>query len=99
MAQIQRTLILVKPDALQRDLVGEIVHRFERKGLKIIGMKMIQLGDAMLGLALRPHCRQAVLRRRQTVHDVLASYCHGARRGRSHQCRASNPRADQSLRS
>ncbi|MEK9130990.1 MAG: nucleoside-diphosphate kinase [Patescibacteria group bacterium] len=48
MAQIQRTLILVKPDALQRDLVGEIVHRFERKGLKIIGMKMIQLGDAML---------------------------------------------------
>ncbi len=48
MAAIQRTLILVKPDALQRDLVGEIVHRFERKGLKIIGMKMIQLGDALL---------------------------------------------------
>lgn len=48
MAQIQRTLILVKPDALQRDLVGEIVHRFERKGLKIIGMKMIQLQDAVL---------------------------------------------------
>ena len=48
MAQIQRTLILIKPDALQRDLVGEIVHRFERKGLKIIGMKMIQLRDAVL---------------------------------------------------
>lgn len=48
MAQIQRTLILVKPDALQRDLVGEIIHRFELKGLKIVGMKMIQLRDAVL---------------------------------------------------
>lgn len=48
MAQIQRTLILMKPDALQRDLVGEIIHRFERKGLKIVGMKMIQLRDAVL---------------------------------------------------
>lgn len=48
MANIQRTLILLKPDALQRDLVGEIVHRFERKGLKIVGMKMIRLGDAVL---------------------------------------------------
>lgn len=48
MAQIQRTLILVKPDALQRDLVGEIVHRFELKGLKIVGMKMIKLGDTVL---------------------------------------------------
>ncbi len=48
MAQTQRTLILIKPDALQRDLVGEIVHRFERKGLKIVAMKMIQLGDAVL---------------------------------------------------
>ncbi len=48
MATIQRTLILLKPDALQRDLVGEIVHRFERKGLKIVGMKMIQLRDAVL---------------------------------------------------
>lgn len=48
MAAIQRTLILIKPDALQRDLVGEIIHRFERKGLKIIGMKMLQLQDAVL---------------------------------------------------
>ncbi|MEK7665940.1 MAG: nucleoside-diphosphate kinase [Patescibacteria group bacterium] len=48
MANIQRTLILLKPDTLQRDLVGEIIHRFERKGLKIVGMKMIQLRDAVL---------------------------------------------------
>lgn len=48
MAQIQRTLILIKPDALQRDLVGEVIGRFERKGLKIIAMKMMQLKEAIL---------------------------------------------------
>lgn len=44
----ERTLIIIKPDGLQRNLVGEIVHRFERKGLKIIGMKMMELGDVII---------------------------------------------------
>ena len=38
---IERTLILYKPDAIQRGVVGEILTRFERVGLKIIGTKMI----------------------------------------------------------
>lgn len=38
---VQRTLVVCKPDAVQRGLVGEIVHRFERVGLKIVGMKMV----------------------------------------------------------
>lgn len=42
---MERTLIIVKPDALQRSLLGEIIHRFERKGLKIIGLKMEQISD------------------------------------------------------
>lgn len=45
---MERTLILIKPDALQRNLVGEIVSRFERKGLKMIGCKMMSLDDAVL---------------------------------------------------
>lgn len=44
----EQTLIIIKPDAIQRGLLGEIVTRFERKGLKIVGMKMIQLEDALL---------------------------------------------------
>jgi nucleoside-diphosphate kinase len=44
----ERTLVLLKPDALQRNLLGEIIHRFERRGLKIIGLKMVQLDDAIL---------------------------------------------------
>lgn len=44
----ERTLILIKPDAIQRGLFGETVKRFEQKGLKIIGMKMIQLDREIL---------------------------------------------------
>ncbi len=44
----ERSLIILKPDTLQRGLVGEIFHRFERKGMKIIGLKMIELEDLML---------------------------------------------------
>lgn len=38
---IQRTLVLLKPDALDRGIIGEIVSRFERVGAKIVGMKML----------------------------------------------------------
>lgn len=44
----EKTLVILKPDAVHRGLMGEIVSRFERKGLKIVGMKMVQLEDAML---------------------------------------------------
>ena len=44
----QRTAVLVKPDGMQRGLIGEIINRFERKGLKLIGLKMIQMSDEML---------------------------------------------------
>jgi len=46
MEHIQRTLILFKPDAVQRGIVGEILSRFERVGLKIIGTKMIAPDEA-----------------------------------------------------
>lgn len=45
---MERSLILVKPDGLQRGLMGEIISRFERKGLKIIGVKMITANDSLL---------------------------------------------------
>ena len=44
----QRSLIIVKPDALQRNLLGEIIHRFERKGLKLAGLKMISVDDVLV---------------------------------------------------
>lgn len=41
MQELERTLILIKPDAMQRGLVGQIITRFERAGLKIVAIKMI----------------------------------------------------------
>jgi nucleoside-diphosphate kinase len=45
---MERTLIIAKPDAIQRGLIGEIISRLERKGLKLIGMKMSSLDEALL---------------------------------------------------
>jgi nucleoside-diphosphate kinase len=38
---IQRTLVLIKPDAVQRSISGEVITRFEKAGLKIVGMRMV----------------------------------------------------------
>ena len=45
---MERTLVLIKPDGVQRGLVGEIIGRFERKGLKLLGCKMMTLDEAVL---------------------------------------------------
>lgn len=45
---MQRTVVLLKPDALQRGLVGEIVKLFENKGLKIVALKMMSASEALL---------------------------------------------------
>ena len=42
---MEKTLILLKPDALQRGIVGEIISRFEKVGLKIVGLKMLKPND------------------------------------------------------
>ena len=42
-AELQRTFVGIKPDGVQRGFVGEIISRFERKGLKIVGMKFMQV--------------------------------------------------------
>lgn len=44
---MERTLILVKPDGVQRGLIGEIIGRFERRGLKLVGMKFLQMSDVL----------------------------------------------------
>lgn len=44
---MERTLIIFKPDAVQRGLCGEILTRFEKKGLQIVGMKLIQISQQL----------------------------------------------------
>ena len=43
----ERTLVLVKPDGVQRGLAGEVITRLERRGLKLVGMKLMQVSDEL----------------------------------------------------
>lgn len=47
---MHKTLVILKPSAVQRGLIGEVISRFERKGLRLVGMKMMQLDDAILNV-------------------------------------------------
>jgi nucleoside-diphosphate kinase len=52
---VERTLIIAKPDAIQRGLVGEMIQRLERKGLKLIGIKMMSLDNQLLSQHYSEH--------------------------------------------
>lgn len=45
---MEQTVVLVKPDGVQRGLIGEIIHRFERKGLHLVALKMVDMTDEVL---------------------------------------------------
>ena len=44
---MEQTLVLVKPDGVQRGLIGEIISRLERRGLKLVGMKLMQVDEGL----------------------------------------------------
>lgn len=46
---MERTLVIVKPDGVQRGLIGEVIQRLERRGLKLIGMKFMQITPELAG--------------------------------------------------
>ena len=52
---MDRTLILVKPDAFARNLTGEIIARFERKGLRLVALKLMRLDEATAKLHYAEH--------------------------------------------
>jgi nucleoside-diphosphate kinase len=52
---IEQTLVLVKPDGLQRGLVGEIVGRLERRGLRLVGMKLMRITEELAGRHYAEH--------------------------------------------
>jgi nucleoside-diphosphate kinase len=52
---MERTLIILKPDAVQRHLVGEIITRFEKKGLQIVGAKLMKIPQSLAETHYEPH--------------------------------------------
>ena len=89
---MDRTLILVKPDAFARGLTGEIIARFERKGLRIVALKLMTLDRAARRAALRRARRQAVLRRARRLHHLGPAGGDGARGPRGREGRAPGDR-------
>lgn len=65
---MEKTVVLIKPDGLQRGLVGEIMHRFERKGLKLVGVKMIRLTDEIIDNWYAHHKEKSFF---QTLKDFM----------------------------
>jgi nucleoside-diphosphate kinase len=52
---MEQTLVLVKPDGVQRGLVGEIINRLERRGLKLIGLKFMQMSPELASAHYEAH--------------------------------------------
>ena len=52
---MERTFVMVKPDGVQRGLIGEVIKRFEGKGFKIIGLKLIQVTEGLAQEHYREH--------------------------------------------
>ncbi len=55
---MERTLILAKPDAVQRGMVGDIISRFESKGLKLVGLKLMQISDELAARHYAAHAQR-----------------------------------------
>lgn len=68
---IERTLVLVKPDGVQRCLVGEILTRFERAGLKVVGMRMVWCDKEH---AMRHYTEDITVRRGEFVRNKLIRF-------------------------
>jgi len=66
--KLERSLVLLKPDAINRGLIGEIIHRFERTGLKLAGLKLVWSDE---DTALKHYSDDIAKRRGQKVRDLL----------------------------
>jgi nucleoside-diphosphate kinase len=52
---VERTLVLVKPDGVQRGLIGEVIGRLERRGLQLVGLKLMRIDEGLAGRHYAEH--------------------------------------------
>ena len=77
---IQRSLVVLKPDAVQRGIVGEIIQRFERVGLKIVGMKMVNPDEKLYRMHYEDIGQMITRRGEQCrIHDDRSCHRYGLR--------------------
>ena len=68
---LQKTLVLIKPDGVSRGLVGEIIQRFEKTGLKIVGMKLIHIDKTF---AAKHYTEDLARRQGKHIRDYAISF-------------------------
>ena len=68
---LQKTLILIKPDGVQRGLIGEIIKRFEQRGLKVIGLKLAHADETF---AKKHYTEDITIRKGEKVRNSLLGY-------------------------
>jgi nucleoside-diphosphate kinase len=67
---MERTFVMIKPDAVQRGLIGEIISRLEKKGLKIVAMKMINVSKELAEMHYAEHREKPFF---QSLVDYITS--------------------------
>ena len=80
---MEKTLVILKPCTVQRGLIGEIVNRFEKKGLRLAGMKMVWLTDEILSEHYA-HLKEKPFF--QGCDECMPGNCMLLGRGRCHTC-------------
>ena len=60
--KMERTLVLVKPDGVQRGLIGEVISRLERRGLKLVALKLMRVDEALARLHYAEHVERPFFR-------------------------------------
>ena len=65
---MEQTFIIIKPDAIQRGIIGDVITRFEKIGLKIIGMKMFKPSKDLLN-------KHYPIEREEFMKELLSDFC------------------------
>ncbi|MEM0465465.1 MAG: nucleoside-diphosphate kinase [Candidatus Pacearchaeota archaeon] len=68
---IEQTLVLIKPDGVERGLVGEIIKRFEQRGLKLVALKLVKIGKDH---ALKHYTDDLAKRRGEAVREKMVDF-------------------------
>lgn len=68
---MEKTFLMLKPDAIQRGLVGEVIGRFEKKGFKLVGLKIIQVDRALAEEHYKEHKGKSFFE--PTVQYIMSS--------------------------
>ena len=88
---LERTFSIVKPDAVKRNLIGEIYHRIEKAGLQIVAAKMVHLTEEQASGFYAEHEGKEFFPALKRVYDVWSYHGSGTRRRR---CNLSLPRTN-----